>query len=60
MKVNTIEQFYCLEWIKENFYVGSLTLRLIDSCSIEIEDMHENKARVSYINKNNIVLKEED
>ena len=38
MKVETVEQYKVLEYIKENFYIDNITLKLIDRYTIEITD----------------------
>lgn len=50
MKVNTIEQFKILEFLKENFYIEELKLKLIDRYTIEIEDVKGEKMQFKYKN----------
>ena len=38
MKVNTVEQFKVLEFIKANFIMEEVTLKLIDRYTIELTD----------------------
>lgn len=38
MKVDTVEQFKVLEFIKANFVIEEVTLRLIDRYTIELTD----------------------
>lgn len=38
MKVNTIEQFKVLEFIKQSFEVEKVSLELLDRCSIKLTD----------------------
>lgn len=38
MKVDTIQQYYVLEYLKDNFYVEELKLTLIDRYTIRVKD----------------------
>ena len=38
MKVQTIEQFKVLDFIKANFVIEEVTLRLVDRYTIEVTD----------------------
>lgn len=38
MKVETVEQYKVLEFLKENFYMESIKLKLIDRYTIEVTD----------------------
>lgn len=56
MKVNTVEQFKVLEHIKANFSIEEVTLRLVDSYTIELTDKTGESLRFKYENGNiNIV-----
>lgn len=45
-KVETVKQFKCLEWIKNNFFVNDVKLTLIDDSSIKITDKNEQEAYI--------------
>ena len=38
MKVDTIQQYYVLEYLKDNFYMEYITLTLIDRYTIRVKD----------------------
>lgn len=38
MKVDTIQQYYVLEYLKDNFYVEELKLTLINRYTIRVKD----------------------
>ena len=40
MKVDTIQQFYVLEYLKENFYMEYINLTLIDRYTIRVKDVN--------------------
>lgn len=56
MKANTIEQFFILKFIKENFYMDNVAVTLIDPCNVKIEDANGDAAIVTYKSKDNIIL----
>ena len=40
MKVDTVQQFYVLEYLKENFYMEYINLTLIDRYTIRVKDVN--------------------
>lgn len=38
MKVETLQQYYVMEYLKDNFYVEELKLTLIDRYTIRVKD----------------------
>ena len=38
MKVETVQQYYVLEYLKDNFYMEYITLTLIDRYTIRVKD----------------------
>lgn len=48
IKVNTVEQFKVLEYIKQNFNLAALDLKLEDNYSISIQDSTGEKAVFKY------------
>lgn len=56
MKANTVEQYYILKWIEENFYIETLKIAFINKTTIIIEDRNGETATVTYKGKNNIML----
>ena len=38
MKVETLQQYYVMEYLKDNFYVEELKLTLIDRYTIRVQD----------------------
>lgn len=38
MKVNTVEQFKVLEFIKKNFEMDFITINILDNISLEVTD----------------------
>lgn len=48
MRVNTVEQFKVLEFIKKNFDMNYITLELIDRYTIEVEDRTGEKMKFKY------------
>lgn len=38
MKVDTVQQFYVMEYLKDNFYVEELKLTLMDRYTIRVKD----------------------
>lgn len=48
IKVNTVEQFKVLEYIKQNFNLAALDLKLEDNYSISIKDSNGEKAVFKY------------
>lgn len=50
MKVETVEQYKALQFIKENFNIEAIELELIDKCSIGITDKNNDRMIVSYKN----------
>lgn len=41
MKVETVQQFYVLQYLKENFFIDELKLELIDRYTIRVKDMND-------------------
>lgn len=56
MRVDTIEQYKILEYIKENFYIEDLQLKLIDRFNIEITDKN-NETMIFYFENNQVKYK---
>ena len=52
MKVNTVEQFKVLEFIKTNFFIEEVTLKLIDRYTIELTDKTGESINFKYDNGN--------
>lgn len=50
MKVNTVEQYKALEYIKQNFDMNYITLELIDNCSIGVTDRQGARMIVAFKN----------
>lgn len=50
MKVDTVEQFKVLEYIKANFSMDYITYELIDRYTIEVEDRTGEKMKFKYEN----------
>jgi len=50
MKVNTVEQFKVLEFIKAHFIMEEVTLKLIDRYTIELTDKTGETLNFSYEN----------
>lgn len=48
IKVNTVEQFKVLEYIKQNFNLAALDLKLEDNYSISIQDSTGERAVFKY------------
>lgn len=48
MKVDTIEQFKILDYLKANFDMNCITLELIDRYTIEVEDRTGEKMKFQY------------
>lgn len=48
MKVTTVEQFKVLDFIKANFIMEEVTLKLIDRYTIELEDRTGEKINFKY------------
>lgn len=48
MRVETIEQYKAMQFIKENFYLDHIELELIDRYSIGITDKNNDRMIVSY------------
>ena len=40
MKVETVQQYYVMEYLKDNFYVEELKLTLIDRYTIRVMDVN--------------------
>ena len=38
MKVETVQQFYVLQYLEENFYMEYITMTLIDRYTIRVKD----------------------
>jgi hypothetical protein len=53
MKVNTVEQFKVLEFIKENFEIEYIKLELIDRNSIKVIDA-KGESCIFYLENNEI------
>ena len=50
MKINTIEQYKILQFIKGNFYMEELQLTLINRYTIEINDKNNYTIQFKYDN----------
>lgn len=50
MKVNSVEQFKVLEYIKANFFIEEVTLKLIDRYTIELTDKTGESMNFKYDN----------
>lgn len=50
MKVNTVEQFKVLEYIKAHFIMKEITLKLIDRYTIEVTDKVGESIKFKYDN----------
>lgn len=50
MKVNTVEQFKVLEFLKANFVIEEVTLKLIDRYTIELTDKTGESMNFKYEN----------
>lgn len=53
MKVNTVEQFKVLEFIKENFEIEYIKLELIDRNSIKVIDA-KSESCIFYLENNEV------
>ena len=40
MKVETVQQFYVLQYLEENFFIEELELTLIDRYTIRVKDVN--------------------
>lgn len=58
MKVNTIEQYYILQWLEENFYTEALEMNLVDRNTIHIKDKNGDEANVIYTAESKVELEE--
>lgn len=43
MKVETVQQYYVMEYLKDNFYVEELKLTLIDRYTIRVKDTNNDE-----------------
>jgi hypothetical protein len=50
MKVQTIEQYKILEYIKENFFIDKLEIKLINRNTVEITDIKNEKMQLEFKN----------
>lgn len=48
MKVQTIEQYKILEYIKENFFIDKLEIKLINRNTVEITDIKNEKMKFKF------------
>jgi len=48
LKVETVEQFKVLEFIKDNFDISCIELELIDRFTIEVKDQTGDKMQFKY------------
>ena len=55
MKVNTIEQFYILQFLQENFFFDELGITLVDRNRVQIQDCTGATAYITYYKKTGIV-----
>lgn len=46
IKVDTIQQFNCLEWIKKNFFIEQLQITIFDKDTLLIKDKNDEEAFV--------------
>lgn len=52
IKVDTIQQFKCMAWIKKNFFVEYLEISIFDKDTLLIKDKNNEEAFVKYNNGN--------
>ncbi len=57
IRANTVEQYYILKWLEANFHMDCLKVSFIDRSNVRIEDINGDEAVVTFIGKDNIVLK---
>lgn len=50
IKVDTIQQFKCLDWIKDNFFIEYLQVSIFDKDTLLIKDKNNEAAFVKYDN----------
>ena len=50
MKVNTVEQYKVLEFIKDKFHMADIELKLIDRNTIEVTDQNGDIMQFKYDN----------
>lgn len=50
IKVDTIQQFKCLDWIKDNFFIENLQISIFDKDTLMIKDKNNEAAFVKYDN----------
>lgn len=43
MKVDTVQQFYVMEYLKDNFYTEYITMTLIDRYTIRVKDCNNDE-----------------
>lgn len=43
MKVETVQQYYVMEYLKENFYMEYITMTLIDRYTIRVKDSNNDE-----------------
>ena len=55
MKVETVQQFYVLQYLEDNFYVEELKLTLIDRYTIRVKDTNGEEMDFYWCVENNSV-----
>lgn len=48
MKVETLEQFQCLDWIKKHFYIDDLEIEIINQNTLQIKDVNGQNAFIHW------------
>lgn len=56
MKAETVEQFYVLKWLEDNFVTSLLKMKLVDRFTVKIRETDGKIARVTYVGKDDIQL----
>ncbi|GIP58692.1 hypothetical protein [Paenibacillus woosongensis] len=56
MKAETVEQYYILRWLEENFATALLEIKLVNKYTVKIRDTDGKIARVTYVGKDDIRL----
>ena len=55
MKVETVQQYYVLQYLKENFYMEYIKLELIDRYTIRVKDINNDEMDFYWCVENNSV-----
>ena len=55
MKVETVQQYYVMQYLKDNFYVEELKLTLIDRYTIRVKDINNDEMDFYWCVENNSV-----